>query len=85
MHPDELWEAGQWWRRFSGETHANTFTYAPHVDIHSHMHHTYIYIHIHLNTFTYIYIQSVLVFFGNFPKKTVLFGVVHMLLYVYVS
>ena len=48
-----------------------------HMHIHSHMHHTLTYIQIcttHTYTFTYITY-----------KKTVLFGVVHMLLYVYVS
>jgi hypothetical protein len=48
-----------------------------HMHIHAHMHHTLTYIHIcttHTYTFTYITY-----------KKTVLFGVVHMLLYVYVS
>ena len=67
-----------------------------HFYIHSHMHmdihsNTFIYIHIHIHTFTYIYIhshtytyasiQSVLFFFGNFPKKN---GVVHMFLYKYI-
>jgi hypothetical protein len=65
-----------------------------HMHIHSHMHHTLSYIHIcttHIYTFIYIYIhshtytydpiQSVLVFFG----ALFFLGVVHMLLYVYIS
>ena len=33
-----FWETGQWRRPFSGETHAHTFTYAPHIHILTYMH-----------------------------------------------